>query len=58
VTEDRSPTFWLVVAILAAVVAFWLALQVLGFLLKLVILIAAIVVAVVAFRSWEEARRA
>jgi hypothetical protein len=58
VTEDRSPTFWLVVAILAAIVAFWLALQVLGFLFKIVILVAAVVVAVVAFRSWEEARRA
>ena len=53
-----SPTFWLVVAILAAIVAFWLALQVLGFLLKVVILIAATVVAVMAFRSWEAARRA
>jgi hypothetical protein len=52
-----SPTFWLVVAILASIVAFWLALQVLGFLLKVVILIAAVVVAVMAYRSWEEARR-
>jgi hypothetical protein len=56
VTDRRSPTFWLVVAILAAVVAFWLALQVLGFLLKLVILIAAVVIAVMAFRSWEASR--
>jgi hypothetical protein len=56
VTDRRSPTFWLVVAILAAVVAFWLALQVLGFLLKIVILIAAVVIAVMAFRSWEESR--
>lgn len=55
--SGRSPTFWLVVAIVAAVVAFWLALQVLGFLLKIVILIAAVVIAVAAFRSWEEARR-
>ena len=45
------------VAILAAIVAFWLALQVLGFLLKLVILIAAVVIAVAAFRSWNEARQ-
>jgi hypothetical protein len=51
-----SPTFWLVVAILAAIVAFWLALQVLGFLLKVVILIAAVVIAVMAFRSWEASR--
>jgi hypothetical protein len=55
-TDSRSPTFWLVVAIVAAVVAFWLALQVLGFLLKVVILIAAVVIAVMAFRSWEESR--
>jgi hypothetical protein len=55
--SGRSPTFWLVVAIVAALVAFWLALQVLGFLLKIVILIAAVVIAVAAFRSWEEARR-
>ena len=55
--SDRSPTFWLVVAIVAAIVAFWLALQVLGFLLKVVIMIAAVVVAVTAFRSWNEARQ-
>ena len=54
--SDRSPTFWLVVAIVAAIVAFWLALQVLGFLLKVVLLIAAVVIAVMAFRSWEAAR--
>ena len=55
--SDRSPTFWLVVAIVAAIVAFWLALQVLGFLLKVVLLIAAVVVAVMAFRSWEASRQ-
>jgi hypothetical protein len=55
--SDRSPTFWLVVAIVAAIVAFWLALQVLGFLLKVVLLIAAVVIAVMAFRSWEASRQ-
>jgi hypothetical protein len=53
---SESPTFWLVVAILAAIVAFWLALQVLGFVLKLVLLIAAVLIAVAAYRSWNEAR--
>ena len=52
-----SPTFWLVVAIVAAVVAIWLAFQILGFILKLVIFVAAILLAVAAFRSWDEARR-
>jgi hypothetical protein len=56
VTE--SPTFWLVVTVLAALVAFWLALQVIGFLLKLVLLVAAVVLALAAFRAWGEARRA
>jgi hypothetical protein len=53
----ESPTFWLVVAVLAAIVAFWLALQVLGFLLKLVLLVAAVLLAMAAFRAWGEARR-
>ena len=38
----ESPTFWLVVAVLAAIVAFWLALQVVGFLLKLILLVVAV----------------
>lgn len=54
----ESPTFWLVVAVLAAIVAFWLALQVVGFLLKLLLLVAAVVIAVAAFRAWGEARQA
>jgi len=56
VTE--RPTFWLVVAVLAAIVAFWLALQVLGFVLKVVLLVAAVLIAVAAYRSWNEARHA
>ena len=55
---SESPTFWLVVAVLAAIVAFWLALQVVGFLLKLLLLAAAVVIAVAAYRSWKEARHA
>lgn len=51
--ENR--TGYLVVAVVAAVIAAWLALQVLGFLLKLVLFVAAIVVAVAAFRSWQRA---
>ena len=55
---SESPTFWLVIAVIAALVAFWLALQVLGFLLKLVLLAAAVLLALAAFRAWGEARRA
>jgi hypothetical protein len=53
----ESPTFWLVVAIAALIVAVWLGLQILGFVLKLVIFVAAVVLALAAFRAWEEARR-
>jgi hypothetical protein len=51
----ESRTAYLVVALVAALVAAWLALQVIGFLLKLVLLSGAIVVAVAAFRSWQRA---
>jgi hypothetical protein len=53
-----NPTFWLVVAIAALIVAVWLGLQIHGFVLKLVIFIAAVVLAIAAFRAWEGARRA
>jgi len=48
-------TGYLIVALVAAVIAAWLALQVLGFLLKLVLFVGAVVVAVAAFRSWQRA---
>ena len=54
----QHPTFWLVVAILSALLAIWLAFQILGFVLKLVIFVAAVMIAIAAYRSWEEARRA
>jgi hypothetical protein len=53
----ESPTFWLVVAVAALIVAVWLGLQILGFVLKVVVFIAAAVLAVAAFRAWEGARR-
>ena len=40
-----------------AIVAIWLGFQILGFVLKLVIFVAAVVLAVAAFRAWGEARR-
>jgi hypothetical protein len=55
VTE--SPSFWLVIAVAALIVAIWLGFQILGFVLKVVIFIAALVLALAAFRAWGEARR-
>jgi len=54
---SENPTFWLVVAIAAVIVAIWLGFQILGFVLKLAIFVAAVVLAVAAFRAWEGARR-
>jgi hypothetical protein len=54
---SESPTFWLVVVVLAALVAIWLAFQILGFVLKLIIFGGAVLIAIAAYRSWEEARR-
>ena len=54
---SENPTFWLVVAIAAVIVAIWLGFQILGFVLKLIIFVAAVMIAIAAYRSWEEARR-
>ena len=48
-------TRYLLIALVAAAIAVWLALDVIGFLLKLLLLVAAIVVAVAAFRAWQRA---
>ena len=57
-TGDReNPTFWLVVAIAAVILAIWLGFQILGFVLKLLVFAAAVVIALAAFRAWGEARQ-
>ena len=53
----ENPTFWLVVAVGALIVAIWLGFQILGFVLKVVVFIAAVLLALAAFRAWGEARR-
>jgi hypothetical protein len=50
-----SRTRYLIIALVAAAIAIWLALDVIGFLLQLVLLVAAVIVAVAAFRSWQRA---
>ena len=55
---SENPTFWLAVAVAAVLMAIWLGFQILGFVLKLVIFVAAVVLAIAAFRAWGEARRA
>jgi hypothetical protein len=52
---DSSRTLYLVIAIVAALITVWLALQILGFLFKLVFLVLAALIALAAYRSWREA---
>ena len=56
--RETGATFWLVVAVAALIVAIWLGFQILGFVLKVVIFVAAVALALAAFRAWGEARRA
>ena len=50
-----SRTVYFVVAIAAALITVWLALQILGFLFKLVFIVAAALIALAAYRAWREA---
>ena len=54
---SENPTFWLVIAVAAVIVAIWIGFQILGFVLKLVVFVAAVLLALAAFRAWGEARR-
>jgi hypothetical protein len=54
VTDNR--TFWLVVAVAALIVAIWVGLQILGFVLKVAVFVVAVLLALAAFRTWGEAR--
>jgi hypothetical protein len=51
---DERRGFYLAVTVLALVVAVYLALQVIGFLFKLVFLALAIAVAYFAYQAWRE----
>ena len=53
---SESPTFWLVIAVAAVIVAIWVGFQILGFVLKILIFVAAVALALAAFRAWGEAR--
>ena len=46
--------FYLALSVVALIVAVWLALQVIGFLLRLMLLVIAALVAVAAYRAWRD----
>ena len=45
---------YLALSVVALIVAVWLALQVIGFLLRLMLLVIAALVAVAAYRAWRD----
>ena len=50
-----SPGLYFAIAVLALIVALWLALQIIGFLFKLVFLTVIVLVGVAAYRAWRAA---
>jgi hypothetical protein len=51
----QSPSFYFAIAVLALIVAVWLALQIIGFLFKLVFFTVIVVVGLAAYRAWRAA---
>jgi hypothetical protein len=45
---------YLAITVVALIVAVWLAVQVIGFLLRLILLVAAALIALAAYRAWRE----
>jgi hypothetical protein len=50
------PWLYLVVAVLASIVAVWLALQIVGFLFKLIFFALIVLIAIAAYQSWQAGR--
>jgi hypothetical protein len=48
---------YLVIAVLALIVAIWLSLQIVGFLFKLIFFTLIVLIAIAAYQSWQAGRR-
>jgi hypothetical protein len=51
------PWLYLVIAVLALIVAVWLSLQIVGFLFKLIFFALIVLIAIAAYQSWQAGRR-
>jgi hypothetical protein len=51
------PWLYLVIVVLALSVALWLALQIVGFLFKLIFFALIVLIAIAAYQSWQAGRR-
>ena len=54
--QPQRSVFYLTVTVVALLVSVYLAFQVIGFLLRVALLVLAIVVAVAAYRAWTDSR--
>jgi hypothetical protein len=51
------PWLYLVIAVLALIVAVWLSLQIVGFLFKLIFFALIVLIGIAAYQSWQAGRR-
>ena len=53
---DEHPGLYFAIAVLALIVALWLALQIIGFFFKLIFLTLVVLIGVAAYRAWQASR--
>ena len=55
---DDHPGLYFAIAVLALIVALWLAVQIIGFFFKLIFFMLVVLIGVAAFRAWQASRSA
>jgi hypothetical protein len=53
---DDHPGLYFAIAVLALIVALWLAFQIIGFLFKLIFFTLVVLVGLAAYRAWQASR--
>jgi hypothetical protein len=53
---DDHPGLYFAIAVLALIVALWLAIQIIGFFFKLIFFTLVVLIGVAAYRAWQASR--
>ena len=53
---DEHPGLYFAIAVLALIVALWLAFQIIGFFFKLIFFTLVVLVGIAAYRAWQASR--
>jgi hypothetical protein len=53
---DEHPGLYFAIAVLALIVALWLAFQIIGFFFKLIFFTLVVLVGIAAYRAWQTSR--